>query len=127
MSVVSGPPPPALAPAASASSAEPPQAATDRTHRAVAMVSVARDLSDRFTGFLLSRGCWLGLGRWLPSRDHEALVVLRGDVAGDLPVGPHPTDVGHEDPWLAGGVGAEEPGVRRPGVERLAGHLVDVL
>lgn len=60
--MVSGPPPFVTSPAASVSSDEPPHAATDRVHRAVAIVSAALALRECFTEFLLVVG-WMGVCR----------------------------------------------------------------
>src|SRR5690606_17218274 len=72
-----------------------------------------------------TRPCRTGPGGVCSGQD-EALVAVGGHLVADLPVAVETADVEHEDPRLAGHVGAQVPGVGH-GVEGLVGDLVDVL
>src|SRR5207244_13270771 len=59
-------------------------------------------------------------------REGEAFVAVGGHFLATLAVRREPADVGHENPGLAGNVGADVPGVGL-GEEGEVGHLPDAL
>src|SRR3954454_7162822 len=81
-----------------------------------------RSRRDKGSSVLWGVGC-AGRGS---DGEQEALVALGGDLVALLAVLPDAPRVGHEDPWLAGHVGANVPGVGL-GVEGVRGDEVDVV
>src|SRR5712672_3686935 len=63
--------------------------------------------------------------RLLFGRHRKALIALRRDAVAYLAIGPDAADIGHENPWLAGNVGAHVPGIGLR-IERGVRDLVDV-